>query len=100
MDFDVLWDPDSMIRKKFTDYRIQIIDSFGFWYPEVMIHMHLMDSWIWISRLFPKSRIRFMDCHARHGVWDPDSWILMDFMDADSRIMHYDGFHIFRNSDS
>ena len=89
-----------MIRKKFTDYRIQIIDSFGFWYPEVMIHMHLMDSGSWMSSFLSKPRIRFMDCHTHHGIWDPDLWIIMDFMDAGHRVMHYDGFRRLSNLDS
>jgi len=66
MDFDVLWDPDSMIRKKFIDSKIQILDSFGFWYPESMILMHLMDSGIWISRFFQSL--------------GSDSWIVMHDM--------------------
>ena len=41
-----------------------------------------------------------MDCHAHHGIWDPDLWIIMDFMDAGHRVMHYDGFHRLSNLDS
>ena len=66
MDFDVLWDPDEMIRKIFTDSRIQILDALGFWYPELMILMHLMDSGIWISRFFQSL--------------GSDSWIVMHDM--------------------
>ena len=67
MDFEVLRDPDSMVRNKFTDYRIQIIDSFGFWYPELMIHMHLTDSGSWMSSFFQSL--------------GSDSWIVMHVME-------------------
>ena len=38
-----------------------------------------------------------MDCHTHQGILDPDLWIIMDFMDAGHRVMHYDGFQRLSN---